>query len=120
MNISVVAPWLAAMTGLLAFLTAALGVYKSTRNSSAIQALEIKVDGRLTELLQQTQAVAKKSEEVAHLLGREEMRKETDETAIELAKKTIAATLDATRETPVAVDIVSSIDLPIAAEKDPK
>lgn len=113
-----VAPWLAVMTGLLAFMTAALGVWKSTRNSAAISSLEVKVDGRLTELLEQTRQVSEEAQKVARLLGREEMRAESDRTAVDLAKTTIAATLDATRERPVAVDVVASV--PIAIEKDPK
>lgn len=104
-----IAPWLAVGSAFLAFMTAAIGVWKSTRNATAINQLEVKVDGRLTQLINQSQ-------EVARLLGREEMRKETDVTAATLAEKAIAATLDATREKPIAVDVVASI--PIAIEKD--
>jgi hypothetical protein len=73
--------WLGVATGLLAFLTAAIGVWKVTR-------LEVKVDGRLEQLLAKTT-------EVSRLLGREEMRIETDATALTLQEKTVAATLKA-------------------------
>lgn len=108
-----IAAWLAAATGLAAFLTAALGAMKSARNASAIHNLEVKVDGRLTELLDQTRLVSEKAQEVARLLGREEMREETNITAADLAKTTMEATLQATKDTPVSVDVVSSVPVEI-------
>lgn len=110
-----IAPWLSVLTGLLAFATAAIGVARSMRNSTAIHSLEVKVDGRLTELLAQSERISVEAQKTARLLGREEARAESDTTAAHLARETIAATLDATREKPVAVDVVSSI--PIAIEE---
>ena len=74
----------------LALIAAAIGTWKtwkaaavSTNNALAIQSLDIKVDGRLTALLDKTT-------EVSRLIGREEMRSETDATAAALADVTKA------------------------------
>lgn len=104
-----IAAWLAAATGLAAFLTASVGAWKSARNATAIHSLEVKVDGRLTELLDQTRLVSEEAQKVARLLGREEMRSETDIVARDLAATAIEATLQATKDTPVSVDVVSSV-----------